>query len=54
MHSWSTKYKLLAQDESMFYPHAFLDEERKAVYIACENTRQSYCLRVPFSELWDE
>lgn len=54
MHSWSTKYKLMAQDESMFYPHAFLDEERKAVYIACENTRQSYCLRVPFSELWDE
>ena len=31
MHSWSTKYKLLAQDESMFYPHAFLDEERKAL-----------------------
>lgn len=54
MDSWSTKYNLMAQDEAMFYPHAFLDEDQKAVYIACENSRQSYCLRVPFCELWKE
>ena len=54
LRSFDKRVPLTREGVVMFYPHAFVDEGRGSVYIACENARQSYCLRIPFAQLWDE
>ena len=40
MKSWGKKIVLC--DEPMFYPHAFLDNEKQMVYLASENARTQF------------
>lgn len=46
MAGWSRKYPLVREGVVMFYPHAVLDEEKEMLYLVCENSKQSYCLRI--------
>lgn len=53
MRTWKRKHRLTQENVTMFYPHAVLDKKKKAIYIACENAKQSYCLKVNLAELYD-
>lgn len=50
--TFDKKINLTAENTIMFYPHAFIDEKTCMLYIACENVTESYCLRIPFADLW--
>lgn len=54
MRSWKTQKVLTTKGTAMFYPDGFLDKARRTVYLACENARQSFLLRIPYSELFQE
>lgn len=38
-------------DEHIFYPHSFVDSEKRLVYLAYENARQHYLNIYTFEEL---
>lgn len=52
MKSWGKKIVLC--DEPMFYPHAFLDNEKRMVYLASENARTHFLMKIPYAELEKE
>ncbi|MCQ2433254.1 MAG: exo-alpha-sialidase, partial [Clostridia bacterium] len=37
--------------KAFFYPHAFADDDRETLYIAYENARDHYLVKIPYSEL---
>lgn len=49
--SWDKKLPLCPPDERMFYPHGYADDEKQILYIAYENARQHYFVKIPYSEL---
>jgi len=51
METWKTKIPLVAPGVRMFYPHMFADDEKQTLYLACENARQSYLLKIPYADI---
>ncbi len=49
--SWDFVCYVGEPDEHIFYPHSFVDNEKKLVYIAYENARQHYLNIYTFEEL---
>lgn len=45
--TWYRKVDLGGPDLAVFYPHPMLEPERGLVYLACENGRQHYLLKIP-------
>lgn len=54
MQSWNRRYPLVKEGVIMFYPHAAVDEQKGILYLACENARQSYCVRIDLQALLTE
>ena len=50
--SWNRRYPLVKEGVIMFYPHAAVDEQKGILYLACENARQSYCVRIDLQALF--
>lgn len=53
METWVRKIPLTGEDTVMFYPHIAADQSGM-IYLACENSRQSYCLRIHLDQLFEE
>ncbi len=48
--SWSKKISLAADNDVLFYPHAYADDEQKILYITFENGMQHYIQTIPYEE----
>ena len=53
MKTWVRKIPLTGEDTVMFYPH-FAADKAGMIYLACENSRQSYCLRIHLDRLLED
>lgn len=51
MRSWKKKLPIMPPDELWFYPHAFVDEQRRMLYVAAENMHRHELIKIPFEEL---
>ena len=38
----------------MFYPHVFLDDEKQMVYLAAENAKIHFLMKIPYVDLEKE
>lgn len=51
--TWAKKLPLTDPAEKAFYPHAFADEKKRALYVAYENAVSHYITKIPYSLLFN-
>ena len=51
MATWSVKYPVCDPDAAFFYPHGFLDDAGRTLFVAYENAHQHYLARIAYEEL---
>lgn len=51
--TWPVKLDMVQADEPLVicYPHAFIDEARQCLYVACDTTQTHYFFTVPLADL---
>lgn len=51
MHSWARKIDLAPTGKKAFYPHVFADDNSETLFIACEDGKKHYLLKLPYADL---
>ena len=49
--TWQRKLDVAAPEDRLFYPHAFADPSREALYVACEDGKRHFLTKIPFADI---